>query len=856
MADPKQYTQGYDFSDFSSHNPNSQQPGDRMDVEFANIQESTKEIVDAIKDVRRADGALKNGIVTQDSLAAGLLSTLPTAAQMLASLLTVDGSGSGLDADLLDGHNSGYFQVQSANLDAWSAVAPASYLTVAAAAAAYQPVDSDLTAIAALSTTAYGRGLLALANQAALIAEVSSAYQPIDSDLTAIAALSTTSHGRALLTKTAGEDVRLAEVVPTYVASRTALKALDTTKDTVAVLTESGRTGTFYWHAANHSADVTADTAEGIYIKANAIASSSGAWVRSSSNEEMMATWFGVIADYSTASDTGTDNSAAITAAVDMAVYLGRPLRFPAGNIRVASKIDRSYSTNVMLTMRGVNQRETIFYVRGVENSSGFFKLTATTIGADVRIEMSDFLVGNRGDASTHMNCGTAIELVRDPVPSLRFYTEVHIYDVDTYTYNNADGYFDKGIVLTGWRYPIVERCRLEGTPAGPTVSGAVDRHQDTWAGYLATVGFDFENCYGPQAILCHCRSVKTGYVMNSATGEGGDLLMSTAVDVKIGLFKDGLDNEPGFKIDGNHFNYRDYGVKIGHGKFFLFSNIVFYNENVGTNGVAIPADFYFVEFDNTMTVSDCISHFDGANAAARRFIYAAASGTGRAIICSNNGGVATLAAVVEAITNDIKITGSGNMFPNATKFLIDNGNSELMDRRLTVSGGFTPGVQSTPTAATNKSSTPNAWVVEHEGDVAIQILGGTANTRRLVFSDSNQIDRAEFQTFSNSNTMRLLFLGVEYFRWDNTGIIDIKAGATPAYKMLGTTVVDSSLGLRLPSYTAAQILDKTHAVNTTDKAIGKLVRDSTNLRVMCANGTAVTSTWTIVDGSVTVTPV
>jgi hypothetical protein len=36
----------------------------------------------------------------------------------------------------------------------------------------YQPLDSDLTAIAALTTTAYGRSLLTLANQAALQAAV------------------------------------------------------------------------------------------------------------------------------------------------------------------------------------------------------------------------------------------------------------------------------------------------------------------------------------------------------------------------------------------------------------------------------------------------------------------------------------------------------------------------------------------------------------------------------------------------------------------------------------------------------------------------------------------------------------
>lgn len=109
--------------------------------------------------------------------------------------------------------------------------------SAAAAQSASQPLDSDLTAIAALSTTSYGRAFLALADQAALMALVPSssetvqgkielatqaetntgtddaravtplkfqtrlaAYaQPLDSDLTALAALTTTAYGRALL---------------------------------------------------------------------------------------------------------------------------------------------------------------------------------------------------------------------------------------------------------------------------------------------------------------------------------------------------------------------------------------------------------------------------------------------------------------------------------------------------------------------------------------------------------------------------------------------------------------------------------------------------------------------------------
>lgn len=42
------------------------------------------------------------------------------------------------------------------------------YATTAVVAAGYQPLDSDLTAIAALSTTSFGRALLALADAAAL----------------------------------------------------------------------------------------------------------------------------------------------------------------------------------------------------------------------------------------------------------------------------------------------------------------------------------------------------------------------------------------------------------------------------------------------------------------------------------------------------------------------------------------------------------------------------------------------------------------------------------------------------------------------------------------------------------------
>jgi hypothetical protein len=68
----------------------------------------------------------------------------------------------------------------------------------------YQPLDSDLTAIAALPTTSYGRNLLTLSDAAALRSNaglvIGTNVQAWDSDLDAIAALSTTNYGRGLLT--------------------------------------------------------------------------------------------------------------------------------------------------------------------------------------------------------------------------------------------------------------------------------------------------------------------------------------------------------------------------------------------------------------------------------------------------------------------------------------------------------------------------------------------------------------------------------------------------------------------------------------------------------------------------------
>lgn len=173
----------------------------------------------------------------------------------------------------------------------------------------------------------------------------------------------------------------------TVVATRTAMKALNTVSVDVAYLTESGREGIFVWRTGDYSTQITADTQEGIYIKADAIAATAGAWVRVYEGARNVK-WFGALGD-------GTGNDAtAIQKAIDListgAVYL------PKGNYRVtagitvpagitllgdgdnATIIDGSATDVVTVTVNGMRSgiEKIAIYGKGVNNDTGVFGAT------------------------------------------------------------------------------------------------------------------------------------------------------------------------------------------------------------------------------------------------------------------------------------------------------------------------------------------------------------------------------------------------------------------------------------------------------------------------------------------------
>lgn len=73
MTVPTKYNPSYSYTGFESVSPASPKPGAQLDNDFAQIEQSIDELVDALGEVRRSDGALANGVVGPDQLSASLV---------------------------------------------------------------------------------------------------------------------------------------------------------------------------------------------------------------------------------------------------------------------------------------------------------------------------------------------------------------------------------------------------------------------------------------------------------------------------------------------------------------------------------------------------------------------------------------------------------------------------------------------------------------------------------------------------------------------------------------------------------------------------------------------------------------
>lgn len=115
------------------------------------------------------------------------------------------------------------------------------------------------------------------------------------------------------------------------IVGRTNLAALTAVNGDTRYLQEGGRSGLFEFSSADHSADVTADTAQGIYVApASATSGASGAWVRHNPQGSLVFDWFGAVpGDYATG--ISADCLPAWSALQNYIIVKGRNVSVPFG---------------------------------------------------------------------------------------------------------------------------------------------------------------------------------------------------------------------------------------------------------------------------------------------------------------------------------------------------------------------------------------------------------------------------------------------------------------------------------------------------------------------------------------------
>jgi hypothetical protein len=156
MADPTKYTPDYDFSDYQEDNPTTPLPANELDVELANIAASIDSVVEAIKNVRRSDGAVKNDSIGYDQLKDEVDLGINAPTTWLTATTYVVGQtvyqNNGVYRCLIS-HTSGVFSTDLA-AGRWSAVVDLSGSVNAAAASASSASASASSAASSASSAA------------------------------------------------------------------------------------------------------------------------------------------------------------------------------------------------------------------------------------------------------------------------------------------------------------------------------------------------------------------------------------------------------------------------------------------------------------------------------------------------------------------------------------------------------------------------------------------------------------------------------------------------------------------------------------------------------------------------------
>lgn len=572
------------------------------------------------------------------------------------------------------------------------------------------------------------------------------------------------------------------DIIAYVVNTRAALKAIDTTKNTVAFLKETGREGIFKWATGDYSAQIAADTQEGIYVKADAIASSVGAWVRQ--NDPLLSHFGG----------SPTANSASAVAAMGALlgyVVVGRgdhlletttisvPLFFLEGGA-----FNAAAGQTITISNRISAPKQQIFKGDGT-----YYSDISNEIGEDSKVVHAAWFGVFPVGATASSEILTA--KINKALQWFSFESREGVFELD-----NGSYYIDGKITVPrgvhvkgqGTRRTIID-LKNQGYTAFEAGGDAV-----------RITGIQFEQHAGEE-------SQRTGTLIDFLAYNGcvADDVWCWGTDI-------------GIKSAGN-----DARITRVSGRYN-------YGSNPGANSALV-----WVAGGSRILVDDV--WISGQTFAPDY------------VVLIGNGNTASISIVD---VNNVQTTERS--IP--VGIIADNGAVSLVTIDGVVCAGDT-------TAACVKMKTSGAAQISA---VCIGGLVGNSQTSSLVQIDQDSTGFTRYVTITSGVIYGSTGSGIILNRTAGT-LSEITIGAAVNAIIRNTPLVqsgtmsnifgfDAAGSIKLPEATAAQIAALASDINTKGKYAGKVVFDTTNIRLMVAAGAAASATWRVCDNSATVNPV
>jgi hypothetical protein len=245
MPNPVKPEIDYSYSGYQQEQQGvSNFPGTFLDADLAELVRAADETIDALEDIRRSDGALVNAVVTPDSLSPATLALMTAVGATGPSGPTGPAGANGVVQSVVAGSNVSVDSTDPAN-----------------------PIVSSVGGSAATVTFAPA-GNIAATNVQAAIEELDAEKQPLDADLTAIAALAPSNDDIMQRKAGAWTNRTLAQLLADLSAVGTTFQPLDSDLTSWAGVTRAAGFDTFAAtpSSANLASLVTGETGSGALV--------------------------------------------------------------------------------------------------------------------------------------------------------------------------------------------------------------------------------------------------------------------------------------------------------------------------------------------------------------------------------------------------------------------------------------------------------------------------------------------------------------------------------------------------------------------------------------------------------------